>query len=117
MAQIIDLFERKTHNYATGYADLDHSVYVGKAKLLPQREVHPGNGYDDMGSFVRYAKLSANIQNRDLGEKALRDTIRMMDGGRCRHEHDCCGCVHSASEVTRVYGRTFKIFTRVMRNF
>lgn len=116
MAQIIDLFERKTHEYAPGYADLDHSVFVGKAKLLPQREVAPGNGYDDMGSFIRYAKLSANV-DRELGEKALRDTIRMMNGGRCRHEHDCCGCYFSSSDVTKVTGRTFKIFTRVSRNY
>lgn len=116
MAETVNLFIRTTHKYAPGYASLDNYDFVGKAKFMPQRQVEEGNGYDEVGTFVRYAKLSVNI-DRNLGEKALRDTVSEGDGGHCRHEYDCCGCYFSRSTVERITGRTFKITSTVSRNY
>ena len=114
MATLIEISERIGTD-STDWACGDIWKSAGRAKILPAVQTAPGNGYDDMGHYRRYAKLAAGM-DPVKGGKALEHTMEAMYSMRCNHEHDCCGCGFASVTVKHIRSRTFRIDTHHYRN-
>lgn len=109
MTTTVHLYERKTHRYADGWADLDEHQYLGTVKLAGPTLVARGNRYDE-GDTVRYTtRLPAGMDPK-AAIKALRATL---GGSNCRHEYDCCGCAshHVLARLTAPRRLSVTVFT------
>ena len=109
----IFLSRRMTHRYVGTYRHLDKWRDIGTATLTPQREVDPGNGYDEGGTYIRWATLPKGI-DRDAACRALEDTMSQWG---CAHEYDCCGCASYTTRVLHRHGRRVVLKTRVSFNY
>ena len=91
----VELNKRLTYRYNSGYSYLDEHEYLGSAVAVAATS-HKGN--DEYWRNTLLVKVSDcdGVEPDDM-ETALMDTF---SGSRCRHEHDCCGCVNTS--VSRV---------------
>lgn len=113
MPELIHIRKRLTRRYNDDHAYLDEWQDLGRVKLLAHREVDPGNGFDDTGSYLVHAVAPAGLNPRDV-RRALRDS---MSYGGCSHEYDCCGCPSAYAKVRQITPRTFSILVRTGRNY
>lgn len=104
---------RTTHKYASAYAHLDESRYLGRMKLTKPRVIVAGNGYDRGPTFIQRARIPSGIK-REEAIQALMDTL---GGSRCRHEHDCCGCATRHVQVRAIGTRDFAVRTSITFNY
>ena len=109
------LERRLTHHYVGTYAHLDVWDYVSPepALLTPMREIEPGNGYDEGGTYVRWATLPRGV-DRTQAVRALEDALSRWG---CAHEWDCCGCASYSTRVLHRHGRRVVLQTRVTYNY
>lgn len=111
--QQINLSIRLTHRYVGTHAHNDRWDFLGDLKVTPARVVDAGNGIDDAGTVVRYARIRRSDDFRLL-QRAIEDT---MSRHGCSHDYDCCGCASYSTRVTRIRPRLLLIRTRVGRNY
>lgn len=111
--QLVNIYTRTTHQYADGWRHLDNDKFVAAVKVTPRKRVKEGNGYDEGGVYVQYARAPSGV-NIDRLMWGLRET---MGGSNCRHEHDCCGCATFHVGVKHVGSRRLVIHTRVSYNY
>lgn len=111
--QVTSLETRLTHRYVGTYSHLDEWQYLGAARLTPPREVKEGNGYDDGGTYLRWATLPRGM-DRDAACRALEDSLSSHG---CAHEWDCCGCASYSTRVLHRNGRRVVLKTRVSFNY
>lgn len=104
---------RLTHRYVGTHRDLDDWRDIGAVALTPSRTVDPGNGYDEAGTYTRWATLPRGM-DRDAACRALVDTLSRHG---CAHEHDCCGCASYSTRILHRHGRRVALLTRVTRNY
>lgn len=109
----IHLSVRLTHRYVGTWKHLDGWRDVGTAVLTPGREVEPGNGYDEGGTYIRWATLPRGV-DRDAACRALVDSLSLHG---CTHEWDCCGCASYSTRVLHRHGRRVVLQTRVSYNY
>lgn len=114
MAQVISLQLRTSNHFADGWSDLDEWCDAGTAKLLPMRQVCPGNGYEDLGIYIAHAELRpAHGVSLRQARSAL---AQHLSGSSCRHEYDCCGCAFRMAGVHWARGRKVAIRLSIHRN-
>ena len=111
--ELVNVNKRNTHRYRDGWAHEDSWEYLGSIKVTPARQVEEGNGIDEGGVFVRYARIRRQDDFRLL-QRGLEDT---MSTSGCRHDYDCCGCASYRTTVRRVKPRLVMIHTRVGYNY
>lgn len=104
---------RLTHRYVGTFRHLDSWRDLGEAKVTPHREVAPGNGHDEGGTYIRWATLPRGV-DRDAACRALVDTFSRWG---CSHEWDCCGCASYTTRVLHRHGRRVALQTRVSFNY
>jgi len=128
--EIVHLQLRETHKYRDGWSHLDNwDDFPYALHLLASKRV-----WDDQGeSFT--GEIVVRIENTDTKEffrvlgsdggpehteqlgvifHAIADTL---GGSRCRHEHDCCGCVStSVNEIRSVTGEYWVLQISGSRN-
>ena len=106
---------RLTHRYVGTYSHLDRWADVSPqpARLTPARMVEESNGYDDGGTYHRWATLPVGV-DRSAAVRALEDTLSRQG---CAHEYDCCGCVSFSTRVKHRHGRRVLLVTRVSANY
>jgi hypothetical protein len=108
------LERRLTHRYVGTYRHLDRWRSLGGvARITPYREVDAGNGYDEGGTYVRWATLPRGV-DRDAACRALEDALSRWG---CAHEYDCCGCASYTTRVQHRHGRRVVLKTRVSYNY
>ena len=112
--ETLHLERRLTHRYVGTYAHLDAWVDISTApaKLTPPKMVAPGNGYDEGGTYLRWATLPR--VNRVQAVRALEDALSRHG---CHHEHDCCGCASYSTRALHRHGRRVVLETRVSYNY
>jgi len=110
MASKIHLYKQLTHKYRSGWRHLDEEEYVGTVKLLPFRKT-ADDGIDGNRSVTRVIAPSA-LRGIDLSG-AINDTL---SGSSCRHEHDCCGCASTYTDVRRVSKREYAVVVHTYYN-
>lgn len=113
MSRIINLRRRVTHRYVGEYQHLDEWQDVGRAKILAPRVVDEGNGLDDAGTYLLYARIPAG-QDSEQSRQALADHFTRWG---CSHEYDCCGCLSTWATVKQITPRTFSVRVRQTRNY
>lgn len=111
--QLIHLSQRLSRSYSPGWDHLDQWSPVGQIRVTPGRLVRQGNGFDDGGTYVRYARLRPG-QDWRLVARAVGDTLST---GRCRHEYDCCGCASTDTTARLIRPRLLQIRTNVSYNY
>lgn len=111
--ETVTLYNRVTDRYRDGWYHLDDWEPVAQVKMTAPRLVREGNDYDDGGTYVRYFRRPAGIDQRKI-YAAVRDTL---SGSHCRHEYDCCGCVFTSVRSSAVNHRTVRVEITVNRNF
>lgn len=105
---------RKTHKYVDSYRHLDEEEYLGEVKVTPERKTEEGNGFDDLGTYVRFARIPVGM-DKEKAIKALGDTLSNWG---CAHEYDCCGCMLSSTSVYPTTSpRTLRLVSRFGRNY
>lgn len=104
---------RLTHRYVGTWSHLDEWRDVGTAVLTPARAVEEGNGFDDGGTYIRWATLPRSI-DRDAACRALEDELSRHG---CSHEWDCCGCASYSTRVLHRHGRRVVLETHVSFNY
>jgi len=109
----IELHERETFTYASGWDELDSWAHIGTAKLLQQRMTREPDGHDDGGAYLAKVIVPRELKGRDLS-RAIANT---MGGSSCRHEHDCCGCPSTSASVKRTSAREYSVHLRVSYNY
>ena len=92
----VELEARLTHKYNDGWSYLDQFDHVGFATPIAAT---PHKGNDEYWRNTLLVKVEA-------GEGVIRDQIMealddSFSGGRCQHEHDCCGCVRTSVNNVR----------------
>lgn len=109
------LERRLTHRYVGTHAHLDEWDYVSPvpALLTPHRQVNPGNGYDEGGTYIRWVTLPRGV-DREQAARALEDALTRWG---CAHEWDCCGCASHTTRVLHRHGRRLVLQTRVSYNY
>ena len=109
---------RLTHRYVGTYSHLDEwrSFGAAPARLTPPKMVDPGNGYDEGGTYLRWATLPRLPRRADRADaaRALEDTLSSWG---CHHEYDCCGCASYRTRVLRRKGRRVLLRTTVGYNY
>ena len=112
------LEKRVTHRYVGAYAYLDEWRDLGRtpARLTPPKLVNPGNGYDEGGTYLRWATLPRMPQRADRADaaRALED---LLSSHGCAHEWDCCGCASHNTQALRRQGRRVLLRTTVTFNY
>lgn len=87
----VDLFRRTSHRYRAGWSYLDSDDHVCGATII-ERE---GGEEDTEDGYTYYRGRATIILERSVPYSiacdAIRDSFRVNN---CRHEHDCCGCLH-----------------------
>lgn len=111
--ELIQLYVRQSFRFRDGWASKDDWEWVGSLKVTPAKQVREGNGYDDGGTYVRYARLPAGYSAEHIAQ-SVRDT---MSSSRCRHEHDCCGCASYRTSTKLIRPRLLQIQTSVSYNY
>lgn len=109
----IELYQRKTHKFTDGWASGDQWDWMGHLKMTPSKLVREGNGHDDGGTYIRYARLPAGYDWKHIAQ-SVRDT---MSNSGCRHEYDCCGCATRYTNVKLIRPRLMQIRTNVSYNY
>lgn len=109
----VSISRRETHRYVDTWSHKDTWTHLGTVQVTPGRRSEEGNGYDDAGTVVRYARIRRADDFRLL-KRAIEDT---MSRHGCSHEYDCCGCVSYTTRVTRIRPRLLMIRTRIGRNY
>jgi hypothetical protein len=109
----LELYQRMTNTYASGWSHLDDWQHLGTAKMLQPRMTAEGNGYDEGGQYLAKVIAPRHLKGQDL-TRAIENTI---EGSSCTHEHDCCGCPTTHARVTRTSSREYSVFYRVFFNY
>ena len=104
---------RVTHRYVGTYRHLDEWRDVGTATLTPARLVREAEGYDDGGTYIRWATFPRG-QDIDASIRAVEDTLTSSG---CAHEWDCCGCASVYTRVLHRHGRRAVFKTSVTYNY
>jgi len=112
MAHIIHAAPRLTHKFAPGYADMDDYGTYRAYKVLGAVTLRHGDGESYLGT-VRHRVIGHKSVRRSEQERALLDAFNVS---RCRHEHDCCGCVHTTARVSQVKPGIFSVVQSAYRN-
>lgn len=116
--EAVHLELRLTHRYVDTYSHLDEwrSFGAAPARLTPPKMVDPGNGYDEGGTYLRWATLPRLPRRADRADaaRALEDTLSSWG---CHHEYDCCGCASYRTLVVRSKGRRVLLRTTVGYNY
>ena len=109
---------RLTHRYVGTYRHLDEWRSLGSAPVIltPPKMVDPGNGYDEGGTYLRWATLPRLPRRADRVDaaRALEDSLSSWG---CHHEYDCCGCASYSTLVVRSKGRRVLLRTTVGYNY
>ena len=92
----VDLEKRLTYRYNSGWSYLDKHEYLGQAQAVAATRK---KGDDDYwtNSLLLQVKDCDGVDQDDI-KSALESTF---SGGRCQHEHDCCGCVSTSVNSVR----------------
>ena len=107
------LTARTTFKYVAGWSHLDEWDQIGSythESAKPER-------WDDYGeSYSQFMIVRVDAPNEIDG--AIREALRdSMSGSRCRHEHDCCGCVsRDVSRVRKLRGGKWAVRLSGSRN-
>lgn len=116
--EAVHLELRLTCGYVDTYSHLDEwrSFGAAPARLTPPKLVDPGNGYDEGGTYLRWATLPRLPRRADRVDaaRALEDTLSSWG---CHHEYDCCGCASYSTRVLRRQGRRVLLRTTVGYNY
>jgi hypothetical protein len=109
------LYLRHTNRYVDSYRYLDNEEYLCSVTLTPPRQIREGNGFDDLGTYVRLGRIPAGASARDRRDvlKAARNTFSHHG---CAHDYDCCGC-RSVSARATLRGRVLRVVTSVGANY
>lgn len=111
--ELIGIRKRNTFKYRDGWSYEDSWSFLGDLKVTPAKQVREGNGYDEGGVFIRYARIR-NSDDFKLLKRGIEDT---MSHSGCQHEYDCCGCASYSTRVKRIKPRLVQIRTRVSYNY
>lgn len=111
----INISLRCTNRYELGYASLDEWRDIGSAKLLAPRNIRSDYEYytqDWTHRLIVSRDVAARYSSNEI-QRAIGDTL---SSSRCRHEHDCCGCVSYYASANRVRGREYLVKIHSSRN-
>ena len=116
--EAVHLELRLTHRYVGTYSHLDEWRSLGSAPVIltPPKMVDPGNGYDEGGTYLRWATLPRLPRRADRVDAALALQDTLSRSG-CHHEYDCCGCASYSTLVVRSKGRRVLLRTTVGYNY
>jgi hypothetical protein len=109
----LELYQRETHTYTSGWSHLDQWEHIGTAKMLQQRMTREPDGHDDGGTYIAKVIAPRNLKGRDIS----RAIANSLGGSSCRHEHDCCGCPSTSASVKRTSPREYSVHLRVSFNY
>ena len=92
----LDLEKRLTHRYNSGWSYLDKHEYLGQAQAIAAT---PHKGNDEYWRNTLLVKVvdCHGVEQDDI----LSALYSTFSGGRCQHEHDCCGCVSTSVNNVR----------------
>lgn len=116
MPTVAHLYQRLTHRYRAGFADLGESRYLGTAKVLKPSVRSMGN-HHDVGPTYRIKAIVGREVPLHHAERALHAYFSEAYTARCTHDHDCCGCRFAYVRVARTGGREFAVVVNTMRNY
>ena len=108
---------RLTRRYNDDCRHLDAHRHLGEVRVLPSRQTYSGNGFDDLGRFVRTVKVSAEVAKRFKSKVIARALTETFSHWGCSHEHDCCGCLLVAAAVQKISNRRWLVRESIGRNF
>lgn len=109
-----ELWLRKTFRYADGWArSEDDYQLLGEVKLTPRKLVHEPVEFDGTAVYTQTATVPPGLTATDV-RRALADTL---GGSRCRHTHDCCGCISTSVRTRRLSNRKFGIVLSLTPNY
>jgi hypothetical protein len=117
MSSSMFLFERLTRRYVDEYRHLDSHRPMGQIRVLPRKRTEEGNGFDDLGRFVRLVEVSAKMAKTETSKtinRALKETFTHWG---CSHDHDCCGCQLVTASVQKTSNRRWLVRESIGRNF
>lgn len=106
------LYQRETFRYSSGWSHLDDWQFLCTVRLTPMQQVREGNGYDLGGVYLSYARVPRGKDWRQIA-RALEQTL---EGSRCRHEYDCCGCASRRVTVRLIAPRRLQVRMSVSYN-
>ena len=82
-------------------------------KVLGGVTLKQGNGYDE-GETMRVRVIGP----KNVDQKRLADAIRETLGSHgCAHEYDCCGCLSTYAQVTKVKRGIFSVLLTESFNY
>ena len=109
---------RRTHKYVGEYAHLDEWKTLSSYPKLSEfvRETDEGNGMDDGGVYLRWARLPGQLSRKQRDEmvRAIEDSYTYSG---CSHEYDCCGCSSYRTRAIYRRGRDVVLRVQVSRNY
>lgn len=111
--QTVEIYKRLSHRFNPGWSSRDNWAWLGTLKLTPAKVVREGNGYDDGGTYLQYARIPADVDRQQLAW-AVQDT---MSGSSCRHEYDCCGCQSTSVRTKFLSTRLLQVRVSVSYNY
>lgn len=111
--ELVSVNRRETYRYVDSYSHEDSWTHLGQLRVTPARQTSEGNGIDDAGTVVRYARIRRK-DDFQLIRRGLEDSMTRQG---CHHEYDCCGCVSYTTRVTRIRPSLLLIRTRIGRNY
>jgi len=109
----LELYQRETHTYTSGWSHLDQWEHIGTAKILEYRQTTWPADYDEGGQYVTKVIAPRELKGRDLS----RAISNSLGGSSCTHEHDCCGCPSTSASVKRTSPREYSVHLRVSFNY
>lgn len=92
----VELEVRLTHKYNDGWSYLDKHEYVGQAQAIAATKQKGDDEYWRNTLLVKVVDCHG-VEPETIAT-ALEDSF---SGGRCQHEHDCCGCVRTSVNNVR----------------
>ena len=105
----IEISERKTFKFNSGWDGCDDWEHLGEAKVLAPRN-HRWDG--ESGGYTVRVIASSAMRDRDISHAISQS----LSPGTCRHEHDCCGCVGGWADAVRVGSREYLVKVHLSRN-
>jgi hypothetical protein len=118
VAEIHHLYERLTHRYRAGWANLDEHRYLGDVKVLqPKIDRSTDNGYDEGPTLYYRVVLPAGCEVDRRALRAVREFLDERHTRRCSHDYDCCGCAFASVRVKKAGRREMTARVRIGRNY
>lgn len=114
--QEVNVYDRLTHKYVDSWRHLDEEQFVATVKLTPPVQTEEGNYYDNLGTYVQFARIPAGLGSK-TERLLLQGLVDTLTSWGCSHDFDCCGCRLVRASVQKVGPRKVLVTTDIGRNF